>query len=980
MADIDPLVHLHDPDVTGVGREPMARRLAGPARSEHTLDGEWDFLRLARPDLAPDGWTDPDGDRSGWRTVTVPGVWTRQDTPDRPHYTNVVMPWPGNPPDVPEDNPTGLHHTTFARPEGERVLVEFGGVESFLAVWCNGRFVGMAKDSRLASTFDLTDHLVDDTNHLNALVTRWCDATWIEDQDHWYHAGLHRPVVLHTTPAVRIDDIVATGDHNHLTGRGTLNLRVEIGAHGAMPTGWTVRVSGDVLGEAIHGPVPEDPPPTGVHALVAAYDYPGRHVDFRIDDLDVDPWSPDRPALHDVAVELLDADGHVIDQTTVRTGFRRVEISQRRLLVNGVPTMINGVNRHDHHADTGKTLAREEIREELVLMKRHNINAVRTAHYPNDPVLLDLCDELGLFVVDEANVESHARHDSLVASGRFDLAVFDRVRRMVLRDRSHPCVIGWSLGNESGHGAAHDAAAAWIRHLDPTRFVQYEGGFNIDWKERGSPSARHRTPTASGRLITDVVCPMYASVEEISAWADWAESTEADDRPLIQCEYSHAMGNSNGGLADYWEAFWSRDSLWGGFVWDWKDQGLRETDANAQEWFAYGGHYDDEPNDANFCINGVTDPDGRAHPVLRELAHLGRPVVAEWRDGEVELTNRRPHADTSDLVFVVRVEVDGDIVGEQELAVPPILPGESVTAGTTIPLPVIEPVDAITMVVEARLASSTAWAGEGHVVAHDQFVLAEGSASAPAGGAGEVMSLVEAARPTLWRAPTDNDGVAQGWMSEVSGVRPHWLAWGLDALEYVEGESANELVAPDGTRAIHRRQVHRGADGTVRIDEEIEIPDRWTDLPRIGSTFTVPADWSRLRFFGPGPDETYPDRRSAAIVSTWKTTVDDQYHPYVVPQEHGCHVDARWFELTNSAGNGIRVSGAPTIAFSARRHSDAALTVATTLHELETTDRIEVHVDAAMRGLGTAACGPDVAERHRIGPGIHRWTWYLTPR
>ncbi len=978
MHEAQSIVDLFDPDLPGIGRLPMARALGGPHRETWSLDGTWEFLRVARPDLAPDGWHQASHDRSDWGAISVPGVWTRQQTADRPHYTNIVMPWPGNPPDVPEDNPTGLHHTTFVRPEAERVLVEFGGFESFLGLWCNDEFIGVAKDSRLAATFDLTPHLVDGENHLAVLVTRWSDSTWIEDQDHWYHAGLHRPVRLHTTPAIRIDDVAVHADYDAESGTGSLTTRVTVGALGSMPNGWTVRVSGDPLPSPIDGAVPTDPPPTGIEALVAAYEFPGRHVDSTAEGLDVNPWSADRPTLYDVRVELVDAAGQTADETTIRAGFRRVEISDRRLLVNGAPTMINGVNRHDHHADTGKTLTPDEIRAELELMKRHNINAVRTAHYPNDPVLLDLCDELGLFVVDEANIESHARHDSLISSGLFDLAVLDRVRRMVLRDRSHPCIIGWSLGNESGHGAAHDAAAAWIRHTDPTRFVQYEGGFNIDWKERGSPEARHRAPTRSGRLITDVVCPMYASVGEITAWADWAEETNEDDRPLIQCEYSHAMGNSNGGLADYWDAFWSRDSLWGGFVWDWKDQGLRETDENGREWFAYGGHYGDEPNDANFCINGVTDPDGAAHPVMRELAHLARPISVKNVGDSWTFANRRPHVDSSDLAFVALVEVDGHVVGEQVLDIPVIPPAGEVVVDVSLAVPAVEPADAITVIVESRLVDDTAWATAGHVLARDQFVLVEAPARSLGGGAGrDVSDLVTAARPTLWRAPTDNDGVAQGWMSEVSGIRPHWLAGGLDVLDLVDTDGITELIGSGGAKAVHRRAVTLEADERLRIDETIELPDAWTDVPRVGVHFPVPATWSTLRWFGPGPDETYPDRRSASIVSLWESTVEAQYHRYVVPQEHGCHVDARWFELVDEFGTGIRVSGGPTVTFSARRHTDAALTAATTLAELDQADHIEVHVDAAMRGLGTAACGPDVDARHRIAPGTHHWTWYL---
>lgn len=965
MAHPVPIELCNDPSLTEVNRLPMKSPLVAlSGRDNISLDGEWNFLLVASPSAAPEGWNKPgtrDSDTSrGWRKITVPGVWTRQETADLPQYTNVVMPWDTEPPNVPDENPTGLYRTAFQRPPAERVEVTFGGAESMLVLWCNGHFVGMGKDSRLSSSFDLTPFLVEGKNTLAAMVTRWCDATWVEDQDHWYHGGLHRSVSLTTTNHTRVEDIVINTAYD-ANGESSLVVAVEMASESKLGSGWQVQVECEELCLAESKEVEPDPAAGAINVLTSAYDYNGRVAVCEFNGLSVEPWSAESPRLYELSVRLQDADGLVTESFATKTGFRNVNIDNRQLLVNGAPIMIHGVNRHDHHADTGKTLTRDEIREELVLMKQHNINAVRTSHYPNDPALVELCDELGIYVVDEANVESHARHDSLSRSGMFDVAVMSRIKRMVIRDRSHPSVIGWSLGNESGVGAVHDQAAAWIRKTDPTRFVQYEGGFNKTWSGGGRPEAQ-QAPTRSERLVSDVVCPMYGSVSQIITWAEWAESTGEDDRPLVLCEYSHAMGNSNGHLNDYYAAFRRYDALGGGFIWDWKDQGLREVADDGTPWWAYGGHYKDDPNDANFCINGLVDPDGLPHPGLRELAWLARPIAFGFSEGTVTVTNQRHHTDLGDLEVSWTVEMDGVETATGTLDLPTIAPGKS----AEVLLDVGSGSDGVvTLNFIAALRADTAWADAGHIVGRDQAVLTDNSNhSQPGVGDFDVKALVDSSTPTVWRAPTDNDGVAQGWMSDISGIRPLWMHWGLRDFD---------------ASHIHTSKVTELADGGVEVTDTFVIKDEWTDVPRCGVYFKVDGSLGNLRWFGLGPDETYVDRRSAARLSVFKSAVADQYHPYVVPQEHGTHIETRWFELTDRSGKGFRVEGDPTVIFSARIHSDEALTDATTLAELKTDGQIEVHIDAAMRGIGTAACGPDVHEHHKVGPGAHTVTYRIIP-
>ncbi|MEM7142000.1 MAG: glycoside hydrolase family 2 TIM barrel-domain containing protein [Actinomycetota bacterium] len=990
-------------------RDADKARAGGRSPWRRSLDGDWRFRLVDSPAAAPARWMLPTTDDERWDEVAVPGCWTRQGVGDLPHYTNIVMPWPGlEPPQTPDANPTGLYRTTFQVPATWRrrqVVLHLGGAESMAVVWCNGEFVGMGKDSRLPSEFDLTPHLVEMDNVLAVMVVRYCDATWIEDQDHWWHAGLHRSCFIEARGAARVEDLTVRADFDPATRRGSLAVDVAVAGDATAARITLETASGRRVGRAIESSVAAIAGGGHLDMLLQAYGYSGPVASLAADDLGVEPWSAESPTRYRVLTELLDAGGRVIETHATWTGFRRVEIRDRRLLVNGASIVINGVNRHDHHHETGKTLTVEEIREDLVTMKRHNINAVRTAHYPNDHRILDLCDELGLYVVDEANVESHSRLASLSQDDRWSHAIAERTRRMVLRDKNHPCVIGWSLGNESGHGPGHDAAAAWVRKVDPTRFVQYEGAIyaRFSVNRLRDDGGQRQAPSVSERLVTDVVCPMYTPIEVIVDWARWAERTGLDDRPLILCEYSHAMGNSNGSLDEYIEAFHAQPALAGGFIWDWRDQGLAETDADGRFYWAYGGHFGEEIHDGNFCINGMVGPDGSPHPAMRELLWASRPVVAEHLGGRrVRVTNRRHFTSTADLRLRWSLDVDG-VVAESGTIDVDVAAGASTTV--TIPSTVRPPKGGdARLLIEWVSRRSTPWADRGHVVGWDQFTLAESAPSAPTSrgrvradvGEGGIEAIHVGDRPVvvgditacLWRAPTDNDGVKQGWMSEVKGTRNRWIGWGLDRLEVATDEVRRRTTDDGETITIRRRLIgssdeatHRTTitliDGRATFDERIVIPKAWGDLPRVGVRFEVPTEFGVLEWFGMGPHETYPDRRGSGVVRRWRSTVEEQYHEYVVPQEHGAHEDTRWFALRDGR-RGVRIDADRPVSFSARRHHDAALTGALTIADLTVGDTAEVHLDVAQRGLGTAACGPDALPSYLVGGGTYRWSWSIS--
>jgi len=962
-----------------------------------SLDGAWRFSLADNPDDVPARWTSPATDDSRWRSIQVPGCWTRQDTGDLPVYTNVQMPWPElEPPQTPDHNPTAVYRTDFSVPRVWRrrdVVLHLGAVESMAVVYCNGELVGMGKDSRLPSEFDLTPHLVAGRNLLAVVVTRYCDASWIEDQDHWWHAGIHRSVHLEARSRDRIDNLTIDADYDAGGGSGSLDVRADVvGARAA-----AVRVSVETLGGRTVGrpttvsvdrPVDDDATAAYLYTLIGT----GPGADIRIELDSVHPWSAEDPTRYRVITELLDSANEPIEAHATLTGFRRIEVAGRRLKVNGRPIMIHGVNRHDHHPVTGKTVSVEEMREELVLMKQHNINAVRTSHYPNDHRLLDLTDELGLYVVDEANCEAHARPAVISRHPGFTNAIFERTRRMVRRDRNHPSIIIWSLGNEAGNGDAFDGTAAWLKRVDTSRPVQYEGILRDRFYPMIATRGRQETPDPSERLVTDVLCPMYEPIASMTAWAEWAERTELDDRPMILCEFSHAMGNSNGSLDDYVAAFYAQPALAGGFIWDWRDQGLAETDGAGRPYWAYGGHFGEPVHDANFNINGLVGPDLLPHPGLTEYQWAIRPTTVEPVKGRrVRITNRRIFTSTADLHLDWELLVNGTRVEHGRLVVD-LEPGGSRVV--TVPAQHRKKAgEEAHLTFRWTTRRATASVPRGHLVSWDQVMMTARSEPArqPAQPGrlrvevgddgidgiwrGDESLVLGDITPTLWRAPIDNE----------RGVSHHWIAQGLPDPEMTIEQVSRSR---DGNAlTIRRRLSYRDAEvvHTTRVavgdvidfDERIDIPESFRDLPRIGMRFEVPVELERLEWFGLGPHETYPDRKSSGLIGRWRSTVAEQYHPFAVPQEHGAHDDCRWFSLVDDRRRGIMVAAAEPFLFSARQHHDHDLARADTLATLEASSTTEVHVDRAVRGLGTGACGPDTLPAYKVRPGRHRWHWSI---
>ena len=998
-----------------------------------SLNGDWLFHLADRPEATPEGFTRPDYDDAAWARLPVPSNWTMHGY-DRPHYTNIQMPFAGEPPLVPEENPTGLYRTTFEVPAdwaGRRIVLHVGGAESVLYVWVNGHPVGMGKDSRLPQEFDVTGVVnPGSANLLTCAVVKWSDATYIEDQDQWWMGGIFRDVFLYSTGHTYIGDVHAVAEPDDDFHRGKLTVAVKLGFANVGENGWEIEAQlfdchgSAMLGERLVGKVVGSAKgwnpyrgPLGVVTLSAMIDAP-------------ELWSSETPNLYTLVVGLRHGDGPVVEATACRVGFRRVEMGDRELLINGRPVLIKGMNRHEHDPVRGKAITRESMIADIELMKRFNVNAVRTSHYPNAEAWYELCDEYGLYLVDEANIESHAFLHNVCRDPRYAGQFLERGLRMVERDKNHPSVLVWSLGNESGYGPNHDAMAGWIRRLDPSRPLHYEGAV-WGWDAVVGPPAYaepgqggNPRKGAPGALASDLICPMYPPIDALVNWA--TTNDPADRRPMVLCEYSHAMGNSNGSLGDYFDAFENHRGLQGGFIWEWCDHGIARRTSEGKEYFAYGGDFGDTPNDLNFCCDGIVGADRVPHPGLWEFKTLAQPVAVTWVDaaaGQMEIRNKRDFTTLADLTGIWALEVDGEAIAQGELPPLQTAPGHSDVVALSIPRKAIRPDREAFLMVRFQLTEPTAYAPAGHEVAWAQLPVdlprtVDGRGGKPRNdlqplivqdngavigvsgdgfrlqfsrGAGRLEQFVwhnhavinTGPRLQIWRGATDNDGI-KGWSGQSGKPLGRWRKAGLDALEFHTptvkfteraGDVEIRIEQTVGCKASTRAVVHVVTytvrpDGRLTVANRFEVDPDLPDLPRLGVTMSLPDSFEQLSWFGRGPLDNYVDRQRAAWVGRFDSSVSDQYVPYVVPQEHGNKTGLRWLELGSPALR-VRFTPSKPCEGSATRFSPEDLFAANHTSDLHPRREVLVNLDVAQRGLGTASCGPDTLDRYKIPAGVH---------
>jgi len=1021
------------PELTSFGKlPPRATFDCHPTRSgalqgaaspwKVSLDGTWAFHLAANPGAAADFLETVFAGKEGvFVPIIVPGNWQTEAiragheflSADVPHYANIQMPFPELPPRVPRENPTGIYRRSFSTPAAwkeRRVILHFAGANSLLYVFVNGRFAGLSKDSHLPAEFDVTDLVQRDReNDLVAVVVKWSDATHIENQDQWWLSGLHRSVFLRAEAPTRLRDFFAKPLVDASLKKATLEIWAEVHFAGIAEADWTIEAElFDPKGKAVFRRPLSSLLPGRQSTAARGHEY-GLSLSAEVPAPRL--WSAETPERYTLLVSLKSPKGKQ-EWTRTQIGFRRVERKGRQVLVNGQAIMFKGVNHHDHDDVTGAAVTRERMMQDIALMKQFNINAVRTSHYPKDSTFLDLCDEHGLYVIGEANIESHEFYDSICHDPRYATAFLDRVMRMVVRDKHHPSIVFWSLGNESGYGPNHDAAAGWVRGYDETRLLHYEGAICGDWRK-----GRNRGYWERGAHATDIYCPMYMSL------ADLEKRLDIETRPVIYCEYSHAMGNSNGSLADQW-AFFEKNrhrGTQGGFVWEWLDHGILRKNPDGKIYWAYGGDFGDVPNDANFVCDGIVSSDRQPHPGLYELKKVQQPVSVSLNKGRLEIRNKYDFLTLEGLQGEWEVAVEGKPLAKGKLPVLKIPANAS--ASVALKLPMLPAGKEAFLNIRFLSRNVTACVEKGHVVAEEQIqltppprpqaatpiapaVVTSSAAIEVSSGSwrlafnpkdGFLVSLREGDREwlhqgggprlQLWRAATDNDGIKL-WSGQQGKPLGKWLAAGLDKLvlrlEKIE-------MTKRGVRTVHRA-TGRGKwedyrheqlfefqeDGSIRISNRVDLgKDAETDLPRVGVVLALAAKTECVSWHGRGPLENYSDRKAAAPVGLYTTTVSDLHVPYVMPQENGHRTDVRWVELGNG-DTALRFSGEPLLGFTASHFSTADLFAAK--HTIDLVPRAEtiLSLDLAQRGVGTGSCGPDTFPHYRLSGRRHVFAYRIS--
>jgi beta-galactosidase/evolved beta-galactosidase subunit alpha len=946
------------------------------------LNGTWKFHYAATPALAPA----PDADPTGWTDLPVPSHWQLHGF-GRPHYTNWQYPFPIDPPRPPSDNPTGSYRREFVIPADwadRRVILRFDGVDSAFHVWINETEAGFSKGSRLPSEFDVTAHVRAGINTIAIRVYQWSDGSYLEDQDMWWLSGIFRNVTLFALPSNHIWDVaVQAGMDGHWSarvetvGEGRLSARLlDAAGNVVSKTSKTVRSPINILQSQIAKP--------------------------RL-------WSAEDPYLYTLALTFA---GHSI---SIPVGFRSVEIRGRVFLVNGVAVKLKGVNRHEFHTDLGRVMTRETMMEDILLMKRHNINAVRTSHYPDTPEWYDLCDRYGLYLIDECDIETHGFEISTdgerwggnpPANPLWESAFVDRLERMVCRDINHPSVIIWSLGNESHSGCNHVAMTRRCRQLDPSRPIHYEGDQLVQYTDFYS------------RMYADVnECErIVAGKELMKAWGWETPPENYNTKPFILCEYAHAMGNGPGGLAEYWDTFYRHDCIAGAFVWEWIDHGLRQQSPDGREFFAYGGDFGDEPNDRNFVCDGLVFPDRTPSPGLLELKKIIEPVKVEKVGDQFRIANRHDFIGLDHLALTWTVTRAGAVTGSGVAKLPNIPARKS----KLVSIPASADGDLLTL--QFTLAHDTTWASRGHEVAWAQFELsperptvarsrppdpapslqlAEDHAHIRIRGDNFTLAfdrqravidswthagtsvLVRGPRLNLWRATTDNDRGGRGDAA-------NWRKYRLDMIQHRVEEvttgdgriSARVRVAPPqwkfGFWCEYTYSV--AGNGELLLDVHGVPYGAWPcSIPRIGLEFALPLSCRHAQWYGRGPGECYRDTKQAQRIGLWTADIDALYTPYVMPQDNGNRTDVRWVAFTDTSGTGLRAAGDPLLNFSAHRFTPMDFENARHTIDLSPRNEIVVHLDWQHHGIGSSSCGPGPLPQHQLLATEFRFAWRLQP-
>jgi beta-galactosidase len=945
-----------------------------------SLNGKWKFNLVKKPADRPLDFYKTSFSDKDWKEIPVPSNWEIEGY-DTPIYTNIVYPFPKNPPFVDNEyNPVGTYRRTFTVPaswKDREVMLHFASVSGYMLVYVNGQEVGMSKVSKSPAEFDITPYLKEGENQLAVQVFRWHDGSYLEDQDFWRLSGIERDVYLHALPKLSIQNFTINAGLDKAYKHGELNASVDLKAFEG-----SKKQSGALSLELY------DKNNKKVFAQEKSFSAGTDPVTFSGTLNNVARWNAEDPNLYEYIITLKDAAGKPLAYTAGKTGFRKVELKGGQLLVNGVAITIKGVNRHEHDDELGHVPSHETMLKDIQLMKQFNLNAVRMSHYPHDPEWYRLCDEYGLYVVDEANIETH--HMGAEHQGWFDKskhpaylpawapAHMDRIERLVERDKNHPSVIIWSMGNESGNGKVFHDAYDWIKKEDSTRLVMFE--------------------QAGEDVNTDIVGPMYPSYRYMKAYA-----SKEQERPFIMCEYSHAMGNSNGNLQELWEVIWSSKHMQGGFIWDWVDQGLKTTDDNGRTYWAYGGDLGGFhlQNDENFNANGLVASDRTPHPGIYEVKKIYQNVAFRAKDltkGLISLENRFDFTNLKDYSFKWQLFRNGKLEKEETFTVD-LAPHQQ--KELKLKLPKVTPAagEEYFLNLYAYTVKPTALIPAGHEIAREQLAFGSNDYFQPAAVAGSELKISKEENnklrfssgevegefnlaegklnwwgkkdgriinqypePYFWRAPTDND-FGNG-MPEKLGI---WRTAHVDrkVKEVKVGEQGPEglpiTVSYEltGINVPYTVEYLVRNDASIKVTASIDMSGReLPEMPRFGMRMELPYEIENLQYYGRGPWENYSDRKSSAFVGLYQDKVENQFvENYIRPQENGYKTDVRWLQLTNNEGVGLRIEGAQPLGFSALHYRAEAMDPGLTKKQQHPTDlkkngAVNLHVDLKQRGVG----------------------------
>ena len=1044
--------------VLQINREP-ARAAFTPFHAQKgdcsiCLDGTWKFRWTPVPDERIVEFYQTDFNDKDWVGFPVPANWEVNGY-GTPIYVSAGYPFKIDPPRVmgepkvdyttyKERNPVGQYRRSFQLPAGwearGQTFLRFEGVMSAFYVWINGERVGYSQGSMEPSEFNITNYLHAGENQIALEVYRYSDGSYLEDQDFWRFGGIHRSIHLLHTSDIRIRDyavrtLPVSTDYQDfilqidpqfsvyrgMTGKGTTLQGVLKDASGRE----IATLKGDVEDildlEHKAGRMNEWYPQRGPRKLgrmSATIKSPKR-------------WTAETPYLYKLHLTLLTAEGEVIEQVEQSVGFRSVEIRNGQLLVNGAPVRFRGVNRHEHDPRTARVMSEERMLQDILLMKQANINAVRTSHYPNVSRWYELCDSLGLYVMDEADIEEHGLRGTLASTPDWHAAFLDRAVRMAERDKNHPSIVIWSMGNESGYGPNFAAISAWLHDFDPTRPVHYEGAQGAG----GEPDPK--TVDVISRFYTRVkqeyLNPGIAEGEdkeraENARWERLLEIAERtnDNRPVMTSEYAHSMGNALGNFKEYWDEIYSNPRMLGGFIWDWVDQGIYKTLPDGRIMVAYGGDFGDKPNLKAFCFNGLLMSDRETTPKYWEVKKVYSPVELRVESGELRVTNRNHHTDLSQYRCLWTLSIDGKQKDQGEITLPEVAPGES----ETIPLPVsiagkkasAKATSDLRLTISFILKRDALWAKAGHEVAWEQFCIQEGallsselenrgrlkvradeehlsisgsgfSIQWEKNATGSLTSLTYHGKEMLahpadfplqpvtqaFRAPTDNDKSFGNWLAK---------DWSLHQMDNprISLDSFKHEVREDGAvivRVQTRNRYKEGmivtkflytilSDGTIDLKTTFQPQGILPELPRLGIAFCLSSDYNTFIWQGRGPQDNYPDRKTSAAVGLWKRSVADQYVHYPRPQDSGNKEEVCRLMLTDRHGKGIRVDAVEDV-FSASALHYTAQDLYKETHDCNLKPHPEVilSLDAAVLGLGNSSCGPGVLKKYAIDKKEH---------